>query len=218
MPIDRNEEFPEVERPSGRGRRRLLLALGATGAAGAIMVVSAAGTTSTAGAAANTKFFVCKYVGTPGVDERLQTGQNPIDVSRHAIKEKPVVVGSFFNDKQGRSFVLAKDVGQPEPPVTDCPPPSGPTGTPTPTPTPTTPTPTPTTTPPTTSTTPPPPPSSSQGNSAVSQGPIPGGVNAGQHTPVQNFGLQAWGIVLMLLAGVGGLVVGIWPTRRPRAH
>ena len=28
------------------------------------------------------KVFVCKYVGTPGVDERLQTGDNPISVSR----------------------------------------------------------------------------------------------------------------------------------------
>ena len=67
------------------------------------------------------KYFVCKYVGTPGVDERLQTGQNPIDVSGDAIAEQPVVVGSFFNDAQGRSFVLAEDVGQPTPDVSECP-------------------------------------------------------------------------------------------------
>src|SRR4029078_2879368 len=31
------------------------------------------------------KVFVCKYVGTPGADERLQTGDNPISVSVNAI-------------------------------------------------------------------------------------------------------------------------------------
>ena len=67
------------------------------------------------------KVFVCKYVGTPGTDERLQTGQNPIDVAVSAIIEDPVVVGSYFADAQGRSYVLAFDTGQAEPPVTDCP-------------------------------------------------------------------------------------------------
>jgi hypothetical protein len=67
------------------------------------------------------KFFVCKYTGTPGVDEVLQTGQNPISVSKNAIPQDPVVVGSFFADAQGRSFVLAEDVGQPKPPASDCP-------------------------------------------------------------------------------------------------
>jgi hypothetical protein len=56
----------------------------------------------------NTKVFVCKYVGTPGVDERLQTGNNPISVSVNAIKDYKGV-GSYFVDAQGRSFVLAED-------------------------------------------------------------------------------------------------------------
>jgi len=30
------------------------------------------------------KVFVCKYVGKPGVDERLQTGNNPISVDSNA--------------------------------------------------------------------------------------------------------------------------------------
>ncbi|HEV7194097.1 MAG TPA: hypothetical protein VGN35_12935 [Jatrophihabitantaceae bacterium] len=68
------------------------------------------------------KVYVCKYVGKPGVDERLQTGQNPIDVSVNAIKEDPVVVGSFFADAQGRSYVLAFDTGQTPPTAADCPP------------------------------------------------------------------------------------------------
>lgn len=66
------------------------------------------------------KVFVCKYVGTPGVDERLQTGQNPINVSINAIPGG-ASVGAYFADAQGRSFVLAFDTGQPEPSVSECP-------------------------------------------------------------------------------------------------
>lgn len=66
------------------------------------------------------KVYVCKYVGTPGEDERLQTGQNPIEVSVHAIGE-PVVVGAYFNDAQGRSFVLGFVPMSPEPTRLDCP-------------------------------------------------------------------------------------------------
>jgi hypothetical protein len=82
------------------------------------------------------KVFVCKYVGTPGVDERLQTGDNPISVSISAIPDYNGI-GSWFADEQGRSYVLAEDVGQPEPPVTDCPPVGAPTPTIPPTATPT---------------------------------------------------------------------------------
>ena len=66
------------------------------------------------------KVFVCKYVGTPGDDERLQTGQNPISVSISALKNF-VSIGSFFNDEQGRSIAIAFDEGQPEPSPDDCP-------------------------------------------------------------------------------------------------
>jgi len=77
------------------------------------------------------KVFVCKYVGTPGVDERLQTGNNPISVSVNAIPDYQGV-GSYFADAQGRSFVLAEDTrtggGQEgEPSVSECPAPDGPT-------------------------------------------------------------------------------------------
>lgn len=71
------------------------------------------------------KVFVCKYVGTPGEDERLQTGQNPISVSSNAIKDYKGV-GSYFNDAQGRSYVLAIDEGQDEPSVSQCPQPEQP--------------------------------------------------------------------------------------------
>ena len=83
------------------------------------------------------KVFVCKYVGEPGVDERLQTGNNPISVSVNAIPLDPVKIGSEFADKQGRSVVIAWDdrTGggqQGEPSIEDCPPPKTPTPTPTP--------------------------------------------------------------------------------------
>ncbi|QQS20036.1 hypothetical protein IPL85_01080 [Candidatus Saccharibacteria bacterium] len=74
----------------------------------------------------NQKVFVCKYVGTPGVNERLQTGQNPISVSTNAIQNYQGV-GSFFSDAQGRSYVLAEDNHQPDPSVTLCPAAQGPT-------------------------------------------------------------------------------------------
>ena len=70
------------------------------------------------------KVFVCKYVGKPGVDERLQTGNNPISVSVNSIRG-PIVIGAFFADAQGRSVVIAFDVGQPEPSLDKCPPPDG---------------------------------------------------------------------------------------------
>src|SRR5215204_6222199 len=68
------------------------------------------------------KVFVCKFVGTPGgADETLQTGQNPVSVSVNALPAGvPAQVGSTFNDQQGRSVVLAFDVGQPDPDVSEC--------------------------------------------------------------------------------------------------
>ena len=41
------------------------------------------------------KVFVCKYVGTPGVDEVLATGQNPVSVSVNAIPDYQGA-GSYF--------------------------------------------------------------------------------------------------------------------------
>lgn len=76
------------------------------------------------------KVFVCKYVGTPGTNETLQTGQNPISVSSNAIKDYKGP-GSYFNDAQGRSYVLVEDTGQPEPNVSECPTPINPTPPPT---------------------------------------------------------------------------------------
>ena len=72
--------------------------------------------------------FVCKYVGKPGVDERLQTGRNPIAVSVNSIEHNRWngEVPGWFSDAQNRSYVIAYDPsrggGQAgEPTVNDCP-------------------------------------------------------------------------------------------------
>ncbi|CAM3506592.1 LPXTG cell wall anchor domain-containing protein [Occultella aeris] len=84
------------------------------------------------------KVFVCKYVGTPGVDERLQTGNNPLSVSISSISDWPsglaypdVVVGLRFADAHNRSIVIGWDTRtgggqQGEPDVSACPQPEGP--------------------------------------------------------------------------------------------
>jgi hypothetical protein len=96
-----------------------------------VLSVLAAVTFANAGQAAPAaqKVFVCKYVGTPGVDERLKPGENPISVSSNA------TVGSTFPDAQGRSYVIAVDNGQNPPqcpatppgPIPPCPTTSEPT-------------------------------------------------------------------------------------------
>jgi hypothetical protein len=89
---------------------------------------------------ASSQVWVCKYVGTPGVDERLQTGNNPIRVSGNAADEDndgQVFVGEQFADAQGRSVIVqieGEDPGigacSPTPPPTP-PPTDGPTDGPT---------------------------------------------------------------------------------------
>jgi uncharacterized repeat protein (TIGR01451 family) len=102
---------------------------------GGLAALAIAGATSARGASTTDspppKVFVCKYVGKPGVDERLQTGDNPINPSASSIPgwdgENPGnLVGLEFADAQGRSVVIAIDVGQDEPDVSSCPPPTTP--------------------------------------------------------------------------------------------
>jgi len=96
------------------------------------------------------KVWVCKYVGTPGVDERLQVagpGQNnPIEVSVNAIQDDGWDVASgtgWFSDGQGRSYAIgysdARGDGQrDEPDISECPRPDFPDATPGATPSPAT--------------------------------------------------------------------------------
>ena len=77
------------------------------------------------------KVYVCKYVGTPGAGEVLQTGQNPIEVDSHAL-EGDGFSGSFpfeFSDAQGKSVAIGwSGDGYPVLGIGDCPGPD--TGTP----------------------------------------------------------------------------------------
>lgn len=76
------------------------------------------------------KVWVCKYVGRPGVDERLQRGGNPVEVGwRAADKDNDgqVSVGDEFADSQGRSKVI--QINGPDPGIGACPPAVGPSTT-----------------------------------------------------------------------------------------
>ncbi|MGB3023668.1 MAG: hypothetical protein WBB39_02570 [Candidatus Saccharimonadales bacterium] len=68
--------------------------------------------------------YVCKYKGTPGVDEVYKPGQNPIAVSLTANETRQV--GTYFEDSQGRSYVVGWDNGDGiAPTLQDCPAPQG---------------------------------------------------------------------------------------------
>ncbi|HJQ41754.1 MAG TPA: hypothetical protein VJ831_01600 [Jatrophihabitantaceae bacterium] len=188
-------------------RRRIAAGSAAVTIAGGgilLMGLSAAGPAN-ADPNDNAKYFVCKFVGTPGVDETLQTGQNPISVSGNAIPETPVVVGSFFTDAQGRSLVLELDTtgnggGQGgEPSAADCLAAIQPTPTPTPTPTVTV-----VVTPSSAAAAP-------SSEAAPAPAPVPGAVEAGKHSSVSSTSVALGGA--LMVAGAGGLV---FAARRPR--
>jgi hypothetical protein len=86
----------------------------------ALMLAAVTLAISTASAAEGQKVWVCKYVTKPGGDEVLQGGQNPISVSSNS------TVGTVFNDAQGRSYVIAVDNGESEPPTCPADPPGPP--------------------------------------------------------------------------------------------
>jgi cell division septation protein DedD len=105
----------------------------ALGVASIGLIVSAGAASATPGDVH--KAWVCKYVGTPGEDERLKEGKNPITVDTAA------TAGTWFNDAQGRSYVLELQTeantgqGNSYSGTLVCPVPEGPTESPTPTPT-----------------------------------------------------------------------------------
>ena len=82
---------------------------------------------------ADSMVWVCKYVGTPGVDEVLSPGENPIRVSGNSADEDmdgQVFVGDQFADAQGRSVVV--QIEGPDPGADICASPLSPTTSPTP--------------------------------------------------------------------------------------
>lgn len=71
---------------------------------------------------------VCKYVGKPGVDERLQTGNNPIVVDANAL-ENDGFAGVFpweFADAQGQSIAIRWAADSHDGVISECPAPRGP--------------------------------------------------------------------------------------------
>lgn len=98
--------------------KRLLLAIIGVCAVAAVPI---APTMMAAGQDTHDKVWVCKYVGKPGVDERLKAGKNPISVDYHSGREP----GGYFEDAQGRSYVVAWDVeGEEAPSADQCPAPA----------------------------------------------------------------------------------------------
>jgi hypothetical protein len=70
------------------------------------------------------KWFVCKYVKTPGGgSELLQGGGNPLSVPATTLDGTPGA-GEWipFADGQHLSYVIEEDTGQDEPDVSECPP------------------------------------------------------------------------------------------------
>jgi len=103
---------------------------------GAVIAVAVAGQATVSGKETH-QVVVCKYVGTPGVDERLQTGQNPIVVDSHSLEGKGFD-GSFpfaFEDAQGNSVVIRWAANSHDGSITECPGYVAPTPEPTVTPT-----------------------------------------------------------------------------------
>src|SRR5215204_1120580 len=111
-------------RPMSATRRLLSTSAAATIAAVGLVALSV----PAHAADADSKVWVCKYVGKPGEDEVLKEGKNPISVSGNSVdkdKDGQVFVGDQFADAQGRSVVVqiegkdpGADICSPTPPPT----------------------------------------------------------------------------------------------------
>ena len=109
-------------------KRALLALMVVLAATLAIASVAMAGSDKLSGPNGEHKVVVCKYVGTPGVDERLQTGQNPIVVDYHALLGAGFT-GTFpfaFSDAQGKSVAVQWTFDEQFSDLSVCPAPVGP--------------------------------------------------------------------------------------------
>src|SRR4029453_6769817 len=91
--------------PWSAARRLLSISAAATIAAVGLVALSA----PAYAADADSKVWVCKYVRTPGGDEVLKEGKNPIMVDGHSVdqdKDGQVFVGDQFADAQELSVVV----------------------------------------------------------------------------------------------------------------
>ena len=124
-----------ITRTHAMSRTQRLLSIGAVAA---IATVGPVVFSATAHAAdANSKVWVCKYVRTPGGDEVLTAGKNPIEVNGHSVdkdKDGQIYVGDQFADAQERSVVVQIEGSDPGPGIcSPTPPPVTPTNPTTPT-------------------------------------------------------------------------------------
>jgi len=114
--------------PMSAARRLLSISAAAT-----IAVVGLVALSPPAHAAdADSQVWVCKYVRTPGDDEVLKEGKNPIEVNGNSVdkdKNGQVFVGDQFADAQGRSVVV--QIGGEDPGAGICSPTPQPTTSPT---------------------------------------------------------------------------------------
>jgi len=107
-------------------RLRSATALALSGALAASLGIGVAWSSATADEVRVHKSYVCKYVGKPGVDERLQTGNNPIWVDNNSLPgyhdDLIVEVGMEFADAQGKSVVIIANTPKlnPEPGIEAC--------------------------------------------------------------------------------------------------
>jgi hypothetical protein len=91
--------------PTSRARTATALAaVGALVMSGGLLLLAA----PTASAGGQDHVFVCKYVGKPGVDEVLKSGEQPIRVAVSSIEHNQWdgTVPGYFSDAQDRSYVL----------------------------------------------------------------------------------------------------------------
>jgi len=105
-------------------RKRILAA--ATAIALALGMAAGGATPAMAAAPDDTKVWVCKYSGTPGVNEQYKDGKNPIEVSVSTIDDTsdfdPVTGTGYFPDSQGRSYSLGYSTSfTVDPTIEDCP-------------------------------------------------------------------------------------------------
>jgi len=104
--------------------KRILAA--ATAIALALGMAAGGATPAMAAAPDDTKVWVCKYSGTPGVNEQYKDGKNPIEVSVSTIDDTsdfdPVTGTGYFPDSQGRSYSLGYSSSfTGDPTIEDCP-------------------------------------------------------------------------------------------------
>jgi hypothetical protein len=95
-----------------RSAARRLLSISAAATIAAVGLVALSAPAYAQPVTAGLKVWVCKYVGTPGDNERLKEGKNPIEVSANSAdkdKDGKVYIGDEFADAQGRSIVVQID-------------------------------------------------------------------------------------------------------------